>query len=166
MATDDLTCQYCGRELGNAGAQTTHERSCDHNPANQAEAQAPATRQTETQTVEVAPREQSGGEIVEATQNIAALADSDMPTQSRLGALQTILAKGQAAIEGYQNYRREKLALQEDRANNLELVDPEDVITCESCGYEITPEQIPLQADRMRCPNEQCQKVWDLKETA
>lgn len=54
------TCDYCPRELGNAGAKTQHERSCDKNPANQQDAEPAAAEPVrEAQTQQPQQRQQT-----------------------------------------------------------------------------------------------------------
>lgn len=58
------SCDYCGKECGNAGGKKNHENSCDQNPANQAaaqQAQAERARAAE-------PAEPVGGEQAQQDQ--------------------------------------------------------------------------------------------------
>lgn len=143
MSGSEHKCRWCGKTCGNAGALSRHEDACDERPQDQ----RPARR---TQAADAQPP--ASGELAETATSMAAIADGDLPTRNRLGALQTLLQKGSQMLEGYQNYRREKLARQEDRAANLEIEEPEMAVSCPTCGYDILPHEIPLQADVMRCP--------------
>lgn len=123
---------------------------------------APATREAAAEAALVA--DTGAGQ---AAQSVMTLRDPDMPAGARLGALQAILQKGAdfvgGAAEGYNNYRRQKLAVQEGRIENVDVSDPDLAIQCPRCEYDILPHQIPLEDAVMRCPGG-CGKAIQLND--
>lgn len=132
-----VTCPECGTtrvEIEGSGGET-----------------APARSQTAEAQL-VAESTEAG----EAAHSLMTLRDEDMPVGARLGAVQNLLQKGAnlfgSAAEGYNNYRREKLAMQEGVIEHAEVDDPDLAIQCPRCDYDILPHQIPLNDNVLRCP--------------
>lgn len=124
---------------------------------------APTTREGAAHTEIVADTDAG-----QAAQSVMTIRDPDMPTGARLGALQSLLQKGAdlvgGAAEGYNNYRREKLAIQQGRIESVDVSDPDLAIQCPRCDYDILPHEIPLKDNVMRCPGG-CGKAIQLNES-
>lgn len=158
MASDDVTCQYCRRELGNAGARANHERSCDENPANQQRERAPARREPQQQG-ELAQADGPAGPGAELADLGIALLDDDVAPEQRGQALGGLLGLAQQGVNRYNQYRQAKMEEQERRAQQVELEKVTELPECE-CGYQFDADEIGLNDERVRCPD--CNALWRL----
>ena len=145
MANTDITCQYCGREFGNAGAKTNHEAACDQNPANQqqpaqggrGQAATPA-RQEQPPAQEAVPATQQGGGGAgsAAGELLFALTSDDVDQRTKgQAAAQGLGLLGQA-FQKYQDLRFRNEQRKQQRAANAQLEPAVDCPPYPECGYQ------------------------------
>lgn len=156
-------CQYCGKDCGNEGARTNHERACPENPANQGTQNraTPARREpkpSETRPVRQSESASAGGTLADA---LIAVSDDDAPLEARQKAVKDGLGIIGDAIARYQSYREKKMQQQEMRAESAELEEVVEYPVCE-CGYQFGPEEIGINNTQVRCP--ECRKLWEIKD--
>lgn len=171
------TCQYCGREFGNEGAKTNHERACDSNPTNQGGGQAHASQQAQRgQQARPPARQQQpaqqGGQMAPANQGASAggsladafiaMTDGDLPAEQRRDAIKGGLGVVGDMIFRYQEYRERKMDMQRQRAQNVQLEEETAYPECNECGYQFGAEDIGINDSQVRCP--ECTKLYTVRD--
>lgn len=152
-------CQYCGKTIGNEGAKTNHERSCDHNPANQPDQeQVPARRRQpeEAPVTQGAPADAGAG----IADTLFVLANFDeMPSDVRRESIKQGTSILGGVLNRWLDLREANMERQEQRARNAQLEPVEDLPECAECGYQFSVEE--LRGDHTRCPG--CERLYNVQ---
>lgn len=163
MADDNVTCRYCGRTLGNAGARAQHEAACPHNPENhppskgiEVEAGGVPVRQQATPTEVEAAR---GGAGTSAADTLFVLFNYDeMPPEARREAVNQGTGFLGSLLNRYLDLRDRSNSRREERARQAELEPVVELPTCE-CGYQFGTDE--LGGRQVRCPD--CNMLFNVE---
>lgn len=163
----ETTCQYCGRDCGNAGAKTQHEDACEANPANGGGGggdRRPA-RQTDRQQQGGQPPVTRGGPAdagADVVDSFVALTDEDAPRQARVQGAQGVVGFVAGMWDRYNEYRDAKMNEQDRRAQSVDLKPADVYPECQECGYQFTGDDVGLSAETVQCP--ECGRVYEVIE--
>lgn len=162
MATDDLTCDFCGTALGNAGAKTQHENACDQNPANQGGQQDQQLDRREVREARPVSQEQGAGGAGQAIGELlfAITSDEASPQTKGKAAAQGLGLAGQV-IQSYQDLRFRNEQRKEETAKAVELEPAVDYPACGECDYQFGSDDVGAGEGQVRCP--ECGALWNIR---
>lgn len=155
-------CQYCGQDIGNAGALSQHEAACDQNPANQdGSEQLPAQQTQPAGGAQLQRQQQNPGAGIADTLFVLANFD-EMPTDTRRAAVQQSAGMLGGMLNRYLDLREKSLERQEHRARNAELSPIEELPTCPECDYQFSTDEV--KRNEVRCPD--CNRLYSVEVRA
>lgn len=163
MGQSDATCQYCGKDCGNAGGKANHESSCPENPANQNAddgARSAEIRRAEPQGAAPAPAD--GAETAGAAAGdllFTLTHGDDLPPEARANAVSQGIGLLGQVVDRYQRLRFRNEEMKEQRAQQATLERAVDYPECGDCGYQFGAEDIGND-DQVRCP--ECNALWNI----
>lgn len=163
----DLECQYCGKECGNKGGKTTHERHCEYNPTNQEQpqqqvqqqpqqpppqqTQPPAQQQQETGVAQHNQRESIalGAEIGETG---ADLMTGDPEMKAKAQAELTDIVGASLIQLGRKTAERKLEQIREAKSSSTsDFRVAREYPSCPECGRQIT--EVPVGNEHFQCRN-------------
>lgn len=161
----EADCQHCGKNCGNAGAKTQHEKACPYNPENMPESggqNVPATQpqttgQSSAGMVPADGNRTGGADLVDS---IVRLTDPEAPTQARAQGAKGVFGFVVNGLERYQEYRETRMEQADARAQSVDLQPADRYPECIECGHQFDGEDIGLMNEQVKCPG--CGKVYDV----
>jgi len=118
-------------------------------------------------TPQQAPRQQGQpparqDEGLDTFESVMAVADEEMPAAARAEGAKNLLEHAGGILQRFVAYQQQRREAKERRAENATLEKAVDLPECEGCGYQFSGEDIPLSAERVRCP--ECNAVYDIQD--